>query len=228
MNMVDIILGVFLIWLLYRGFCRGFVGSILYLVGVLGTYCVIRQYSYLLANLLHDSAGLGHNVAIVLSYVLTFVICMVAVNLIIRLINNLLDALHLNLINRILGALLAGFNGLLIITLLLIILSVSTGETSFSASGSSVHTNLVEQMQEKVDALIDEQVGDNETLRQTLKSMKPSEAMKKLEELMDNGTIKKKPSAFSRKVEELTHASVILGWADTFKQIIIRKSAELR
>jgi predicted regulator of amino acid metabolism with ACT domain len=83
-------------------------------------------------------------------------------------------------------------------------------------------------MQEKVDALIDEQVGDNETLRQTLKSMKPSEAMKKLEELMDNGTIKKKPSAFSRKVEELTHASVILGWADTFKQIIIRKSAELR
>lgn len=228
MNSIDIILGVFLIWLLYRGFCRGFVGSILYLVGVLGTYCVIRQYSYLLANLLQNSVGMGKNVAVVLSYVVTFVICMVAVNLIIKLINDLLDALHLNLINRIFGGLLAGFNGLLLITLLLIIISVTTGETSFSASKSPTSKGLVGQVQQKVDELIDEYVGDNETLRQTLENMKPEEAMTKMEEMIKDGTIKKKPNAFSNKVNELTQSSMILGWADSLKQIIIHKSAELR
>lgn len=228
MNIVDIILGVFLIWLLYRGFCRGFVGSILYLVGVLGTYCVIRQYSYLLANFLQDTVGLGHHVAVVLGYVFTFVICMVAVNFLIKLINNLLDALHLNLINRIFGALLAALNGLLLITLLLIILSISTGETSFAASSRLSSGNLMDQAHDKVDELIDEQVGDNETLKQTLKGLNPADAARKLEELMNESKPAKKASAFSKKVNEFTQSSIILGWANSLKQIIIHKSTELR
>jgi len=225
MNIVDIILSVFLLLLFYRGFRRGFIGSIVYLLGLWGTIFVMRQYSYRVAHLLSAHIRLDATAASVLGHVITIVLCLVVIRLVIKLINSILDAIHLNLINRIFGGVFASFNGVLLLAVILLIIGLFTGVNKLDMESKANNAGVIAQVQGSVNEIVESAGEDNALLKKTLSELNPTGAATGLKRILVDDEDVKKSKEFSRKVSKFTQDSVILSWAQKFTDLIIRKSS---
>ncbi|MCI5054922.1 MAG: CvpA family protein [Flavobacteriales bacterium] len=104
MAVVDIIILVPLVWFTIKGFRKGLVIEVAGLAGlVLGVYGAIR-FSPLVGNYLNDKLSLDPQWITILSFVLAFVIILLAVRLIAKTVEKMLDLTALSGLNKILGA----------------------------------------------------------------------------------------------------------------------------
>ncbi len=105
MNILDIVLGIFLLWGLIKGFRNGLVIELASLAAlVLGLYGALR-FSYYTSGLLTQHFDLQGNALYITSFVITFIIIVVAVHLLARLLDKLVKAVALGFFNRFLGML---------------------------------------------------------------------------------------------------------------------------
>jgi membrane protein required for colicin V production len=123
MNWLDIVILVILAGGLLSGFKNGFVGEVASLAGlVLGLWGAIK-FSWWTADLL-EGAGLSFSLMPVISFIITFIIIAVVMQILGGIVSSLLKAIALNWINRLAGIVAGVFKAALFVSVILLILDV--------------------------------------------------------------------------------------------------------
>lgn len=104
MNTVDIILGIFLLYGLVRGFFRGFLTELASLVGlVAGIYGAIH-FSYYAGEFLSQHVDWDIEIINLASLAITFLIIIFVVSLVGKMLTKVADFAALGIVNKLLGA----------------------------------------------------------------------------------------------------------------------------
>lgn len=127
MNVIDIVLGVFLLLGFIRGFQKGFIvelaGIIALLAGIFGGL----RYSYIAEEYLNQWTDWSASTIEITSFFLVFVGILILVSLLAKVLTTIINSIALGLINRIFGALFGIIKmGLFILILLLIFDYINT------------------------------------------------------------------------------------------------------
>lgn len=130
MNILDIILGVFLIIFLFKGFRKGFTKSVIYLLGLIVIVVLAAKTGYLVRDYLIFKFGFNEIFAVILSYVLIALFILVISKVVVMILHTIINFLNLKWLDKLLGLFFGFFNGVLIIALILIILDISPFEDS--------------------------------------------------------------------------------------------------
>jgi membrane protein required for colicin V production len=125
MQIIDIILGIFLIAFLINGLRKGLIASVLGVFGLIVIIILIAKFSKPLQNMLIIELGLQEILAIITSYVLIILVISLTIRLISFLLKKVMSILNLGCADRILGMIFGFINGALIIAVILIALDLT-------------------------------------------------------------------------------------------------------
>ncbi|AIM59997.1 MULTISPECIES: CvpA family protein [Cellulophaga] len=122
MNFLDIILGILLIWGLYKGIKNGLLIEVASLVAlVAGIYAAIH-FSYIIGNYLTEKWQWDQSTIHIASSILTFIVVVLIINLVGKLLTKVAKAVMLGTLNRIAGGLFGALKVAVIIGALLLFL----------------------------------------------------------------------------------------------------------
>ncbi len=124
MNILDIILGVFLLFLIFKGLRKGFIKSVINLIGLLVIIIFITKFGYVVKQLLITKYGLSEIIAMIGSYILIALGIFIIIRIIIKILHSIVDIMNLEWLNKLLGMLFGLFNGFLIIAILLALINM--------------------------------------------------------------------------------------------------------
>lgn len=109
MGILDIIFIIPIIWLAYKGFSKGLIIELTTLAAlILGIYASLH-FSYLTANFLKEHFEMNQKYIGILSFILTFILVVIALNIIGKLLEKVVDMVSLSFLNKSFG----GFFGVL-------------------------------------------------------------------------------------------------------------------
>lgn len=146
MSYIDIIIVIFLLWGAYKGFSSGLVKSLATFVALLlGIYGAIKFSNYS-ADFLKQHFSITNQYLQIIAFAVTFIIIIVAVHLIARLIDKLLQAVALGLINKLLGALFGILKYMLLVGVILIITNSIDRKTNFMSDKTKGNSLLYQPM----------------------------------------------------------------------------------
>lgn len=103
MNILDIVFIIPIVWLAYVGFKKGLVVELSSLVALLLGVFVSLYFSDVTAEFLKETFGLKTKYLSLISFIATFVLVVVAVNLIGKLVEKLVDIVALGFLNKSTG-----------------------------------------------------------------------------------------------------------------------------
>lgn len=163
MHILDIILGVFLLVLALWGLKKGFIASIIQLLGLIIAIVIISKMGHFVKEWLISRFDLNEILAVIASYILIFLVIMITVRIIIFLMHSFVELLHLKWLNRLLGALFSVINGLLVISILTIIFNISPFDKEIAKFTEQSHimkvvrsiTNILEKNYPNIDKITD-------------------------------------------------------------------------
>ncbi len=130
MNVLDIILGVFLLILMFNGFRKGFIKSVIGLLGLVVIVFFIAKTGHLVKALLITKFEFGEILAMILSYILIAFIITIVAKIVIKILQIIIDFLRINWLNKLLGTLFGLFNGALIIAIIILLVNLSPLEST--------------------------------------------------------------------------------------------------
>ena len=109
MGILDIIFIIPIVWLTYKGFSKGLIIELATLAAlVLGIYASLH-FSYLTADFLKENFEMNQKYLGILSFIITFILVVIALNLIGKLLEKVIDLVALSFLNKAFG----GFFGVL-------------------------------------------------------------------------------------------------------------------
>ncbi len=122
-NYFDFIFAIFLLWSAYRGITKGFVVMAASLAAlILGVWGAIR-FSHVTAALLISVFGLHTGHLPLIAFALTFVIIIILVYLLSRILDKLIKAVALGIVNRLAGMLFGTLRTAFLISIFLAIIN---------------------------------------------------------------------------------------------------------
>lgn len=120
MNVIDIVLGVILLFGLVRGLMKGFFVELASLLAlVVGIYGAIH-FSYLLHGFLSDLFSWEEKYIQLAAFAITFILIVIAISLLGRLLTKFSKLVALGLVNRLLGAVFGFFKMVFLLSLILL------------------------------------------------------------------------------------------------------------
>jgi membrane protein required for colicin V production len=120
MNILDIILGFFLLWGLITGFRKGLIIELASLAAlILGLYGALR-FSYYTSDILTQHFELHSRYLHIISFAITFLVIVVLVHMLARALDKLVKAIALGFFNRFLGMLFGIIKVAFILSILLV------------------------------------------------------------------------------------------------------------
>ncbi len=115
MSIIDILIGIPLLWAMVKGFKNGFIFEVATLIAlILGIYGAIH-FSDFTAQFIRDRFNYDSEYMGYISFGITFVVIVIVVNIIGKLLNSFIEAIALGMFNRILGLFFGLLKGILII-----------------------------------------------------------------------------------------------------------------
>lgn len=133
MNILDICILIVVIWLAFKGFKKGFIVELSSLIAlVLGVYGAIHFSSIL--NPIVADLGVSEKYVSIVSFAATFLLIILAVYLIAKLIEKLIDLLALSFLNKIGGGLFGAIKALLVCTIVVVLLNKIDQRVNFISS----------------------------------------------------------------------------------------------
>ena len=124
MNLFDIILAIPLCWLIFLGWKKGLVCEVAMLAGVLLGVLAAIHLSQRVAPLL----GLDGESSVLIAFIVTFLTALVLTYLLGKLVEGLMKAAKLSVLNRLAGALLGAAKALVVLSVLLSFLLMIDGK----------------------------------------------------------------------------------------------------
>ena len=128
MNWLDLVIGILLIGGLISGFKNGIIGEIATLAGlILGIWGAVK-FSWWTADALAD-LGIKSEYMHIISFVVTFIIIVVVVQVMAGFLNKLLESLALGFVNKIAGMASGVIKAALIISVILFVVNTLDDES---------------------------------------------------------------------------------------------------
>jgi uncharacterized membrane protein required for colicin V production len=124
MGIIDILILGFLIFLIWRGWRKGLISTLLHLAGVLLVFFLIAHYFPLVKQGLVLKLHLGSALSTILAVILIVAAIALIVQIIRLLLEKTLKLMHVSFINSALGALVGFLTGLLAVVVLSILIEV--------------------------------------------------------------------------------------------------------
>jgi len=131
MNTVDIVLGIFLLYGLVRGFFRGFLTELASLVGlVAGIYGAIH-FSYYAGEFLSQHVDWDIDIINLASLAITFLIIIFVVSLVGKMLTKVADFAALGIVNKLLGAIFGLLKSAFVASVIIMFLMTSNKTLEF-------------------------------------------------------------------------------------------------
>ncbi len=123
MNMLDIIIGIPIIWMAYKGFSKGFVIEVTTLIALLlGIYIAIN-FSFYTSGLIREYFTIEEKYMSILSFAITFVIVVIVIMLLGRLLEKFIDMIALGFLDKLAGGVFGVLKAALIISTILLVIN---------------------------------------------------------------------------------------------------------
>jgi len=153
MNLFDLVFIVLLIWSAYRGFTKGFILQLSTLAALLlGIYGAIH-FSDFTAQMLTDHFSISNDYLSIIAFALTFVVIVIAIHLLARLIEKLIQAIALGFINRILGIVFGIAKTAFIISIILVLVNKANDKYHFIPREKTENSFLYEPLSDFAPAI---------------------------------------------------------------------------
>ncbi|MDA3779851.1 MAG: CvpA family protein, partial [Bacteroidales bacterium] len=131
MNVIDLVFLILLLWAAYKGFTKGFIIQLstfaALLLGIIGAI----KFSDITSAYIVKHFEISQQYLQILSFAVTFIIIVILVHFLARLINKLVDAIALGIVNRALGVLFSLLKTAFIISVLLVLLNKADNTYNF-------------------------------------------------------------------------------------------------
>ena len=135
MNILDIVLIIPIVWLMYRGFQKGFIIELSSLVAlILGIYFAIN-FSYFASDFLARNFNVGDKYLSIIAFVFTFMVIVFVVFMIGKILEKFIDIILLGFVNKLAGAAFGIIKAIFLISVILWIIN------SFDYSKSIIKEN---------------------------------------------------------------------------------------
>ena len=119
MNYIDIIIILLVLLAAFKGFSRGFIKAVLYLISLITGVYIATNFSVYFEKYLTNNLPEFEDIISVISFVLVFLIVFLSLKLAAILISKLAKSFQLGLVNKLLGLLFGGAKALLILSFVL-------------------------------------------------------------------------------------------------------------
>lgn len=131
MNVIDIVIGVILLFGLVRGFMKGFIVELASLIAlVLGIYGAIH-FSYFAVDFLNNYFSWDEEYIKLAAFALTFLLIVIFILILGKLLTKLVGFIALGIVNRILGGVFGALKYVFIISVLLMFLNAYNKNITF-------------------------------------------------------------------------------------------------
>jgi len=155
MNVLDILIGIPLIYAIYKGFTKGFIYEVATLVAlILGIYGAIH-FSDFTAEVIQDTFNYESQYMEYISFVVTFIAIVVGINLIGRIIDKVVEAVALGFVNRLLGVAFGLLKGIVILSIVVHLLNYVNERVNFISEEKKKESLLYEPMSQIAETLFD-------------------------------------------------------------------------
>jgi len=129
MSVIDIVIILPVIWGLYKGFTKGLIVEIASLLALLaGIWGAMKFYKFT-ENVIEQNIDGFEKYLPIIAFAITFIGIVIGIHLLAKLIDKLVKAVALGIINRIAGAVFGGLKFLLIISAFLVIIDKVDNQT---------------------------------------------------------------------------------------------------
>ena len=119
MNYIDIIIILLVLLAAFKGFSRGFIKAVLYLISLIAGLYIATNFSVYFEKYLTNNLPEFEDIISVISFVLVFLIVFLSLKIAAILISKLAKSFQLGLVNKLLGLLFGGAKALLILSFVL-------------------------------------------------------------------------------------------------------------
>jgi membrane protein required for colicin V production len=117
MNILDILIGLPLVWAIYKGFTKGLIIEVATLLAlILGIYGAIH-FSDFTAQFIQNRFDYHSNYMGIIAFVITFLVIVIVLNVLGKMMNSLAEAVSLGMINRMLGVVFGLAKGIIILSI---------------------------------------------------------------------------------------------------------------
>ncbi len=123
MNLVDFLLIIIISWGAYKGFLNGFVKELASILGIIFGIFLAKNYYFFLDKNISLLLDIEPKLISSISLILIFVLTIISFNILARISTKFLQLIALNLLNKIIGAIIGAIKSMLIICFLIFIIS---------------------------------------------------------------------------------------------------------
>ena len=131
MNTIDLVFAILLLWSAYRGYTKGFIVQLAtlsaLLLGILGAV----MFSDITSSLIIKNFDVSGQYLPIISFAVTFVVIVIAVHLFAKMLNKLIDAIALGIVNRLLGVLFSVLKIAFIVSIILVLINKADNKYNF-------------------------------------------------------------------------------------------------
>ncbi len=181
MNILDIFIGLPLIYAIYKGFTKGFIYEAASLIAlILGVYGAIH-FSDFTAEVIQDTFKYESQYMEYISFIVTFIVIVIGINLIGRVVDKLVEAVALGFVNRLLGVAFGLLKGIIILSIVVHLINYVNDRFSFISQEKKKESLLYEPMTNISDTIFDFFDSDFSTTKEKIedKIKKGTESIKK-------------------------------------------------
>ncbi|MDA3953919.1 MAG: CvpA family protein [Bacteroidales bacterium] len=131
MNTIDLVFGIILLWSAYRGFSKGFIVQLATLAALLLGILGAVMFSDFTSSLIIKKFEVSGNYLPLISFAVTFIAIVIAVHLLAKMLNKLIDAIALGIVNRLLGVLFSVLKIGFIVSIILVLVNKVDNKYNF-------------------------------------------------------------------------------------------------
>ncbi|MBK9270082.1 MAG: CvpA family protein [Saprospiraceae bacterium] len=116
---VDIVCLILVGTSFYLGYTKGIIKTVFGVLAILFALLATLKFSFVMINLLEKILDTDPRINIILGFALTFILVMIAIRMIGHGLEKVLETIHLNILNKVAGGVVAGFMTLVVFSSLI-------------------------------------------------------------------------------------------------------------
>ena len=131
MNTIDLVFAILLLWAAYRGYSKGFIVQLATLAALLLGILGAVMFSDFTSGLIIKKFDVSGQYLPIISFAITFIVIVIAVHLLAKMINKLVDAIALGIVNRLLGVLFSVVKIAFVVSIILVLINKVDNKYNF-------------------------------------------------------------------------------------------------
>ncbi len=131
MNTIDLVFAILLLWSAYRGYTKGFIVQLATLAALLLGILGAVLFSDITSGIIIKKFDISGQYLPIISFAVTFVVIVIGVHLFAKMLNKLIDAIALGIVNRLLGVLFSVLKIAFIVSIILVLINKADNKYNF-------------------------------------------------------------------------------------------------